>query len=54
MDLNITFKGVDLRLHLVVLVEQLFGLLALVFQFSGQLMVLQYGKPGCGIQLFVI
>ena len=54
MDLDIPLESVDLCLHLAVLVEQLLGLLRLVLELSGQLMVLQDGQPGGGLQLLVV
>jgi len=43
VNLNISLQGVNLSFHLVVSVKKLLGLLGLVFQLSGQLMILKDG-----------
>ena len=54
MDFNFPLICLDLLLHLVVLVNQNFGLLRLVFKFSGQLMILEDGKMRGRLQLLII
>jgi hypothetical protein len=54
MYFYVSLQSFNLRLHLIVLVEQLLCLLGLVLELSGQLMVLEDGQTGGGLELLVI
>lgn len=54
MNLNVSFKSFYLSLHFIVLKQQLFSLLRLILQLSGQLMILEDGQPSRGLQLFIV
>ena len=54
VDLDISFKDFDLRLHFVVFGKELFRLFWLIFQFSSQLMILENSQSSGCLQLFII
>jgi hypothetical protein len=54
VETDVAFKRVYLVGHVGVLCDQLLGLLGLVVQFGGQLVVLQDGKSGGSLQLLVV
>jgi len=54
MYFDIPLECFDLRLHLIVLVEQLFSLLRLVLQLSRQLVVLQNSQTSRRLELLVV
>ena len=54
VDLYVAFKGLDLSLHLVVFVQELFCLLRLIFKFCCQLMILEDRESCSGLKLLVV
>jgi len=54
VDLGLTLVRFNLLLHLVVLDDEELGLLGLVFEFGGQLVVLEDGEASRGLELFVV
>lgn len=54
VDLDVTFKSLYLLLHLCVFVDELFTLLGLMLEFSGQLLILQDGQLRSRLQLLVV
>lgn len=53
VDLKLLPKLHDLSLQLFILEDDFLGLLALVFKFTGELMVLKHGQPCSGLQFFL-
>lgn len=51
---DVTLKLVDLLGHLGVFRNKLLGLLGLVVQLGGQLVVLENGESRCGLQLLIV
>jgi len=51
---DVTLKLIDLLGHLGVFRNKLLGLLGLVVQLGGQLVVLKNGESRCGLQLFIV
>ena len=54
VDLNLALVRLNLLLHLVVLVDKNFGLLGLMLQFGGKLMILEDSQVSGRLQLLVI
>jgi hypothetical protein len=54
VDLDVSLERLNLRLHFVVLEEQLLSLLRLILQLSGQLVVLQNSQASGRLQLLVV
>ncbi len=54
MDLDFALICLNLLLHLVVLVNQYLSLLRLVFELSGQLVILEDGQMCSRLQLLII
>jgi len=54
VDLSLALVRFNLLLHLVVLDDEEFGLLGLMFEFGGQLVVLENGEASGGLELLIV
>lgn len=54
VNLDVTLKGLNLRLHFVVFEQQLLSLFGLIFKLSCKLVVLKDSQASGRLQLFVV
>jgi hypothetical protein len=54
VDFNVALESLNLRLHFIVLEEQLLSLLRLIFKLSGELVILQNSQASSSLELLII